>query len=1521
MQKQVQYIIKGMNRDMSISKYPSDHSYENKNIRITQREDDTLLSVTNEKGPSEVVLTQTIEGTIIGHCVIREYIVLFVKKMSGQTPSYSIFTNTIYRITPETGLVVKLVECTDNYYPGGANSFDKYSLLFGNSIQAFGVYESDDVIKVYWVDNRNQNRFINIVNPKKIVNGVSSYIANDTNFVPIQSFPESVDIHKVTSSNGIFAPGALQYIMTYYNRYGQESAFFYYSDLYYTSHVDRGGKEDENVSNAFQITITDSDTQFDYVRIYSILRTSIDGAPQCRIVADVKTSADPITVVDNGTIGENFDYQALLFMCGDVVASRTVATKDDTMFNGNLSLLVPRIPADIKQYIRDSVVVPNHQTSSTDTDITITFNTDTNKPYSLGELSSSYPYNIHLDLSQRQISTFKYREKYRFGLQFLHKTGKWSDVVFLADVENDVPIPTALDSFTETVNLISAEVKFEAGSNFDWRWFSDNGFIKMRPVIVYPEVWDRNILAQGIVCPTVYNLEDRVSNRPYAYSSWFCRPNAGAQPKTTSLGSKTGNYNEFRHNKPIPKNTEINAEIMCIQDAISPFVASATTPDERDSLVQDHKEQFFIDKSVVTLHSPELEMGTDLDNMDLTGVKFRIVGIAPLTGFSSDLYLSTSTLGNFTHNVHFNDASDGDATGQATLGPGFYDETVEVQNISPDGWKSRMGNINWIDEETHYKEKHADDGHVYIKAPKWYGFFIYPWHRSKSLNNTVSPDENGWESALLENKIITNSRYSYSSYFFPNNYAWTPDISGVKIANIEPQSEESSVSLVKLPEPENSDLGELNYYGSVDKIVVPSNNNNKSLGYPIIIAASSRLTGDSVLSVTGTNYEGIATHGTRALTNHELFTGKYDQASLLTDRQAISGAHPEGTLMEYIPYGFTCKHGADSDTWSTYVNATDHNARRKYWQVSTFDAVRLRYKSTKHAVMAFNYTSDHRQVVLPKFSSEELEGYWESGKKYYWEVGKSTVATGVYQESLSAANVGGANSQYGYLYIGELYRDDVQNRFGGDSEDAFEKNTWLPGGDAVAIPGALGTETMTVDRGDTYYQRYDCIKTYPFTPDEKNSIIETVSFMCETHINIDGRYDKNRGNTSKFTLTPKNFNLMNPVYSQQNNFFNYQYLNDSRIYPEHFNQIAWTQTKSAMNEIDTWTKLNLASIMDMDGDKGEIVALVYFNNDIWCFQERGISKILFNNRVQIPVSDGVPIEITNGMKVQGKVYLTDKAGCQNKFAITVTPHGVYFIDGYNSNICIFDGKSIQNVSDIKGFKEWISKQDGVTEWYRESYAERVDGFRVEYDSDNQDVYFINDDHCLVFSEMLAEFTSFIDYNKVRGMGNVKDNFYSVTDFDGDVKVWKMFGGDYNVFFKPADEDEWESYYKPFYIQYNVNPEPTFDKTFDNVEFRSDSWDGNNLVTAIESAGSNKTFDTLEVENEYQYGSLALDFSHAKYSQDSTLKRKFRVWRTIMPREVGTRNRIRNTWCKVKLAWNNPNRYKTVLHDTIIKYFV
>ena len=50
------FVPKGMKRDYSASKADPQFAFENHNIRITTREDKTLLSITNEKGNSPIVL-------------------------------------------------------------------------------------------------------------------------------------------------------------------------------------------------------------------------------------------------------------------------------------------------------------------------------------------------------------------------------------------------------------------------------------------------------------------------------------------------------------------------------------------------------------------------------------------------------------------------------------------------------------------------------------------------------------------------------------------------------------------------------------------------------------------------------------------------------------------------------------------------------------------------------------------------------------------------------------------------------------------------------------------------------------------------------------------------------------------------------------------------------------------------------------------------------------------------------------------------------------------------------------------------------------------------------------------------------------------------------------------------------------------------------------------------------------------------------------------------------------------------
>ena len=75
--KQFTLINRGMNRDLSVSKTGESSAYENVNIRVTARENDTLLSVTNERGNVPVNLDGSILGVLLGWNVLNNHIILF----------------------------------------------------------------------------------------------------------------------------------------------------------------------------------------------------------------------------------------------------------------------------------------------------------------------------------------------------------------------------------------------------------------------------------------------------------------------------------------------------------------------------------------------------------------------------------------------------------------------------------------------------------------------------------------------------------------------------------------------------------------------------------------------------------------------------------------------------------------------------------------------------------------------------------------------------------------------------------------------------------------------------------------------------------------------------------------------------------------------------------------------------------------------------------------------------------------------------------------------------------------------------------------------------------------------------------------------------------------------------------------------------------------------------------------------------------------------------------------------------
>ena len=1587
MQKVVQFKTKGMQRDLSASAFNSEYSYENKNVRVMPTDESTLLSLINEKGNKKSSIAGVgdhIKGIPIGQALINNELVIFacgdksildadveaeelsINDITAEEEVVDIdypFEDRIYKLWFNNGML------TGERLFRGDLGFN-----YKHPIETISFYENTDIRKVYWTDGLNQPRVINIAAASDIV---SKWNTDSFNFVRTLSLDEKITIERNIVANGNFAPGVIQYAFTYFNKYGQESNIFYTSPLYYISYNNRGASPEDRVSNSFNIIKEDVDTEFDYLRIYSIHRTSINTTPTVRRVVDLAptgvssykaneyatTSKDTeitlylregfqkentldtyepdyqsgssktwtfdtnkyyrlsfdngnsaildtngiltitaqggivnlsvtgkpfvfsdlykkkITYTDNGTSGDSIDPTELLYIGGEEVVFSTMAQKDNTLFLGDIEVKRKILDSTIRSYFKGK---------------NITFSTY-NKSISSPKVSGYYPYSNQLKLNSYQFKTFKYLEYYRFGIQAQHYTGKWSEPIWINDVKNTVHIDTTFYNDSK-IGLPVAE--FTLNDIAIINRFLDNGYVRIRPVVVYPTINDREAVCQGILCPTVYNISDRFGNSPFAQSSWFTRPNApfdeykafhyhqndeGAwggdwvglgrflgdpsaysragimsnnRTIVTSGGTQynidvvnKGAWAEFRHNRPIPGNSNRNAEIQCIWNPPSgPYVDDTATDSDVASWVSNNAENYYIDQSILTFHSPDIEFDNEVRSIDTSGLKLRIVGMVPLTAFASDIDIQTSTPVN-----NFYDSSE--------LPAGFYKEPVGVENDfsyeglgshlgdSHFGWRGLISGAFWFDELTAYK-KDTGNTHHYTT-----GFVVYPWHRNGSLNNTKFATD-GYRSAMLDKKKMSNMRYSYKSVYLDSGNIWNAYVSGnstrTGISGVA-VFDSNEVSLVRLPAQENSGLTDINYYGNVDKLLTISRIGDKKDGYPIMTT-------------------GVQSAETNA---HTLFSGGYMQVdSRFTD------------------------------------------------QITGTDPVRIKYKSTPHAVLALNYTTSGAQRILPNIKDGDYNDTWSvnaqnsgapSGQHMYWDksgstksVSQDTIITGAPRGPIS----GVSSIQHGWLWLGELYNDNVQNRFGGQTEEAFENNTWLPCGDPISLVdtnnGVKSSVTIRWEEGDTYFQRYDHIKTYPFTLEDQNAVTDIVSFMCETRVNIDGRYDRNRGQTSNFSITPENFNLMNDVYSQPNNFFNYRTINPNKLNLDNFhNSITWTKTKTAGELIDTWTNITLASTLDLDGDKGNVRALRRFNNNILAFQDRGISQILYNENMQISSTDGVPIEIANSGKVNGKRYISDRIGCTNKWSMCETSNGIYFIDDITKGIFLFNGQ-LDNLSDRLGFHSWINRaSDSIDIWNPVDF----NGFVTYYDKVNGDVFFISKDECLAFSEPLGQFSSFYSYEKMPYFTNLEDRGIALNvEGTGTLyRPWLHNEGDYNMFF---------GVYQPFYTTIIANPDMPVDKIFNNLEFRSDSWDKNgNLL--------NTTFDTLTVWNEYQQGTSTLNNI---LGRPSDLKKKFRIWRANIPRAsaIGStkkgRDRMRNPWLYIKLSMEGENVNKTVLHDMIVHYF-
>ena len=272
-------VTKGMNQDLSKQIASPDTAYKLLNIKNQILESQSAEALINEKGTSLVNMylnhkgEDQLNGEIVG--IVKcdnDSAAVFVKKSDKVDIIYKFYYDDFGRVVVE-----KIAEGNFN---------------FGNNIKGIFCYENSELQKVYWVDGVNQLRYINIAesNFKSTLYPDGKLPIKDT--IYLDSSPEfrlghTIEVERV-AGGGIFTAGVIQYAFTYYMKYGAETGIVDMTPLYYISEVERGLLADETVGCSFRVKIKNPDTRFDYLRLYYIQRTSLNGTPLVKIVKDIK---------------------------------------------------------------------------------------------------------------------------------------------------------------------------------------------------------------------------------------------------------------------------------------------------------------------------------------------------------------------------------------------------------------------------------------------------------------------------------------------------------------------------------------------------------------------------------------------------------------------------------------------------------------------------------------------------------------------------------------------------------------------------------------------------------------------------------------------------------------------------------------------------------------------------------------------------------------------------------------------------------------------------------------------------------------------------------------------------------------------------------------------------------------------------------------------------------------------------------------------------------------------------------
>ena len=1472
--KEINFKIKGMRQDIDESLPNIEYAYFIKNMRFSDSDKANRKVLCAEKSSKECTITgefTELPYVIYGHCEITNTLVILGKMLN---PDGSFLKDVIvtYELTGPYTFNTTLV------FEGNLN------IPEGSNIQTVGIDEGNNVKKLYWVDGVNQMRIINLT--KKYTN------ADYLNIRPPLANSSSLTISIDRSAAGNFKAGVIQYVGTYGFKNGQESAFTTLSDIITLSEIDKGGAPNAYIGNAITININNPSKEYELLNIYSIYRSTLNATPEIKRLTSIEFAslhqATPEEI--NTPVVVAYPEYSLWVKENQEADLKSLESYSYTMLHGMKEYEFPNvaegftISTPVGEYIiepGDLVKITSRSTVAAETEYLIAvfrgvtmvscqYRTTALSYTDLGltgeTLESTYLFSLLGDPFSS--TTLEHKDNVLF-------TGNiTNNRLFISDLKvNDTPLQDSLKDTISVVNSSLNHIKTIEKSGVFYKYKVDTkDAVKQDNIFKFGEHYRLGVVFQhkSGVLSNVIHVGDYKNKIPVQRSH---------DPGRTS-NYKSGGFTGV-----------LTAEIVkALKDAdyikAYPVVCY---PEAHDRLV--------LAQGVV---NPTIFASLDrIEGNNYATASWNMRPIPWYKDIASEKILSAT--GTPVQDSHYYPCNikkeDIDSKGGSLE---FQLKEEDINIITPTYIMSNKANPYYVDANTvtfHTPDFELDSGLDSMPMEgldfRLVGFAPLDSHQAR-YTGSITPDKASqvevWDKMI--GRDVSNKQGIFEAEFPSATVA-----RGV-----------TTMSPVVLSPYAGDDRGEpifalypFQAKGPIRKV----SNYETDYKYANVEHKSLATVGYSSESVYLTEEDQIDAP-TGITTPSKYFMENYNTGLILNNikNQNRNNLYYNGA-MNVIRTGYPYLISAIIP----YDDFEVHNATVTLGPKMT--PMEVAYKTNKHLVFSFNYNSSGSPIILP--SLKKVDASLMAIKPPYFEnYSKSTPFNPSMFDlsieevkALLTANIGapgspgesGKGNIYGVHLLGELYRKRVENPFGGTSESAMLRNKYHYAGYSVPLDATTSDLPLCWSKGDTYFTRYDILKALPYSEDNMNKVTTITSVMCETRVNLDYRYDRNRGERDATALNTNNFNLINPVYNQTDNFITH-YTEDPatrniRTYPT---DIVWTGVKTNLSNLDAWTKFNAATSYTLDLDKGSLTGLTRFNNELYALQHRGFSKLIYNPRVQIPLSDGVPIEISNSMKMEGAVYISDSIGAMSIHSILSTPNGIYFHDPRSSSLYVYTSQGLQNISHSGGMAGFFENTNSF-DIYR---GLNKDPWCTYYDYIDNDVYLSNKYTCLAFSEKSSAFTSFYDYTDIPFIVNIKDLLITVKQG----KIHALKAGDSNSkYLNRIGDNE---------IELHVNDGSLETKTFNSIEFESETADN------IPYYENTEGFNTIAIKNNYQSAKALIK---ANRYTSSNLKKKLCINRVLLPRESHKRKRITSTNAYIKLGrLNMREQGKVTLNNIKVKYF-